>query len=670
MRGGDRGARPGGLAARLAGSGASLAVALALLSGSAGPAHALRVVTWNLFAYPDYNLAARQPYFRTVMGAIGADVVVVQELLSDAGRDSFLTNVLNVVEPGQWASSAFYTLQSFPSVEGGAIFYKPAKVGISFTSTFATAGPRDVLFTRVTPVGYTALSGSFRVYSMHLKAGGPATADSTTRRQECTDIRSTLNLAPANTNILIGGDTNFYGAYEGGYIRLTESQSDNDGRCQDPLVMPGDWHVIAGYAPYYSQCPCATSCGSFSGGGLDDRFDLFLSTYVMQNGEGVDVVPGGYFAYGNDGNHFNDDVNGGGFNTAVGLTIATALHNASDHLPVVCTVQVASKIAAASHLEFGSVISGASASQTLGVTNSAAAPADDLDYSFTAPSGFTAPGGSFSALAGATNNHSIGMATASAGVKSGTLAVSGDAPDSLTKNVLLSGTVLAHAVASLDSSAIVVDDTLDFGNPETGAFRDSVVAVHDAGYNALQARLSVDAGVITGGDGRFSIVGGFDPALVAGTGERYTIHFDDSGVVKDSTYEATLTFSNSDEPLPGATAAASLTVHLVARPKSGTVGVEPGAPTALRFYAPRPNPLTRETRFAFDLPRAAPVSLELFDMNGRRIARLVAGEVPAGHREVGWNAAGERGERLAAGLYFARFATPGLSRTQRVVLLP
>jgi len=654
--------------ARRAGPGAALLCAALALCPP--PAHALRVVTWNLFAYPDYNLAARQPHFRTVMADLAADVLVVQELNSDAGRDSFLTNVLNVVEPGQWASSAFFTLQASPSVEGGAIFYKPAKVGISFTSQFATSGPRDVLLTRVTPVGYTNINATFRVYSMHLKAGGPATADSTTRRLECSDIRSTLNLAPANTNFLIGGDTNFYSAFEGGYIRLTESQADNDGRGKDPLTMPGDWHIIPAYAAYYSQCPCATACGSFSGGGLDDRFDLFLSNIGMQNGEGVDVVPGGYFAYGNDGLHFNDDVNGGGFNTAVGLTVATALKNAADHLPVVCTVQVASKIAAASQLDFGSVIVGATANQTLGVTNSAVAPADDLDYSLAAPAGFTAPGGSFSALAAGTNNHTIGMATGSTGVKTGTLAVSSDAPDSLTKNVLLSGRVMAHAVASLDSSAIVVDDSLDLGNVETGGFSDGTIAVHNRGYGALQARLSVDGAVITGGGGRFSIVGGFSPALVAGTGQRYTLHFDDSGATKDTTYEATLAFTDSDEPLPGATAAASLVVHLVARPKQGNVDVRDGQPSTLRFYAPRPNPLSRETSFAFDLPRGAPVSLEVFDVHGRRVASIVSGELPAGHHEARWNAAGERGGRLAAGLYFARFATTGLTDSRRLVLLP
>ena len=177
--------------------------------------------------------------------------------------------------------------------------------------------------------------------------------------------------------------------------------------------------------------------------------------------------------------------------------------------------------------------------------------------------------------------------------------------------------------------------------------------------------------MITGGGGRFSIVGGFSPSLVAGTGQRYTLHFDDSGATKDTTYEATLTFTNSDEPLPGATAAASLVVHLVARPKQGNdVDVPPGAPTTLRFYAPRPNPLSRETSFAFDLPRSGPVTLEVFDVNGRRVASIVSGELPAGHHEARWTATGERGGRLAAGLYFARFATTGFTDSRRLVLLP
>jgi hypothetical protein len=194
--------------------------------------------------------------------------------------------------------------------------------------------------------------------------------------------------------------------------------------------------------------------------------------------------------------------------------------------------------------------------------------------------------------------------------------------------------------------------------------------VHDRGYNALQARLAVSAATITGGDGRFSIPGGFSPVTVAGTAASFQVQFDDAGATPDSTYEATLTFASGDEPLPGAQPQPDLTVLLAAHPAAGTTGTPTVIPTALRFYAPRPNPMTHEAWFGFDLPRAAPVELSIFDLAGRRVAKLASGERGAGRYELRWAGVNENGARVKAGLYFVRFATPGLSRVERVIRLP
>jgi hypothetical protein len=67
-----------------------------------------------------------------------------------------------------------------------------------------------------------------------------------------------------------------------------------------------------------------------STGGMDDRFDFILVSAPMVE----KVESGSYMAYGNDGNHFNQDINSGS-NSAVSAEIANALHAASDHLPVV-----------------------------------------------------------------------------------------------------------------------------------------------------------------------------------------------------------------------------------------------------------------------------------------------------------------------------------------------
>src|SRR6185503_13208532 len=47
--------------------GVSWAFAALLLLAAAPPAHALRIVTYNLLQYPNVAFPARQPHFRTIM---------------------------------------------------------------------------------------------------------------------------------------------------------------------------------------------------------------------------------------------------------------------------------------------------------------------------------------------------------------------------------------------------------------------------------------------------------------------------------------------------------------------------------------------------------------------------------------------------------------------------
>jgi flagellar hook assembly protein FlgD len=93
-------------------------------------------------------------------------------------------------------------------------------------------------------------------------------------------------------------------------------------------------------------------------------------------------------------------------------------------------------------------------------------------------------------------------------------------------------------------------------------------------------------------------------------------------------------------------------------------------PSTLRFYPPRPNPLTSGATFGFDLPAASRVDLAIYDLSGRRVATLASGETAAGRHVEFWNARDDRGGRVPAGIYFASFTTAGMSRTTRVVVLP
>ncbi len=635
----------------------------------APPARALRVVTWNLLAYDDAAVPVRRAPLLTILPGLAPDVIVVQELLTAGAADSF-ANVLRAAFPDRrWIGGSATFLLTAQS----ALYYDSLQVTHSNLATVATGGPRQVLWALIRPNGYLANAAAFRLYSAHFKAGNGAgglspPSDSATRTLECRNLRTSLNSVPAGTNLLFSGDTNFYGSFETGYTRLTESQADNDGRFKDPYAMPGLWNQPA-YAPFHSQSPCNGTCIG-SGGGMDDRFDMLLGSYSLSDGAGLDLVPGalptGYGAYGNDGLHYNDSIDGGGFNTAVGLAVAGALRQASDHLPVIATLQLPAKLAAASELSFGDVILGAVATIPFGIDDRPPPPAATLAYSLSAPAGFGAPAGAFTNAASAPPAlHDITMSTTTVGDMAGTLSVNSNDLDTTAKVVLLSGRVLAHAVPSLDSSVTQPSATLDFGTVAQNSSTELGLRLFNRGYSSLQARLARSAEFVAG-DTRFA----FHPpaAALLTDAATYAVTFDATGAAPDALFEAELRIAPGDEPLPGALASDTLRATLRAR-IAANGGVE-GLPTVLQFSPPAPNPVRRATTFAFDLPHAARVSLEVYDASGRRVAVLASGGHPAGRHQVRWQAVTHEGAPLRAGLYFARFSTPGLTRVARVVLLP
>jgi hypothetical protein len=529
----------------------------------------------------------------------------------------------------------------------------------------------------VRPAGYAAAAADLWIYAAHLKASDTS-ADEFKRYTEAIGLRGQMEATlPVGARALILGDMNFYRSSDRGYKKFIQDTLSNIGRAYD-LLPAGSWHDAASFAAIHTQSCCGSSGGCASGaatGGLDDRFDFILPTYSLVTAQGLAVVPGTMKAVGNDGLHFSGS--GGSHGEAItdpptipeGADYSTALKLASDHLPLRVDLQVPARITTDATLAFGSVIIGApTQSQDLTVNNPAVAPADSLHCTFAAPDGFGAPG-PLAVAPGGSTVAAVTMSVDSAGAKSGVLMISSDAVDAPTTLVGLTGTVLGHAQASLDSLEAAVEDTLDFSDHLAGGFAPLIAAVHDLGYDALHARLSVNAAQIVGGDGHFSILG-FSPALVAGTAARWTVQFDDAGATSDSTYGAVLTFTSADEPLPGATAQPAVSYLLRAHIVGGPVAVEPAAPAFTRLYAPRPNPLTSGSTLHFDLARMTRARLELFDLSGRRVAVLADRDFAPGRYNLPWDARGESGSALGSGLYFVRLTTRGLpSQTVRLAVI-
>ncbi len=91
-------------------------------------------------------------------------------------------------------------------------------------------------------------------------------------------------------------------------------------------------------------------------------------------------------------------------------------------------------------------------------------------------------------------------------------------------------------------------------------------------------------------------------------------------------------------------------------------GVILGLPFALGQNSP--NPFRPTTAIRFTLPEARPVSLDVFDVAGRRIRSLVRGPLGPGAHTVVWDGTSDHGERVSSGVFFYRLSA-GADRAQR-----
>jgi hypothetical protein len=82
-----------------------------------------------------------------------------------------------------------------------------------------------------------------------------------------------------------------------------------------------------------------------------------------------------------------------------------------------------------------------------------------------------------------------------------------------------------------------------------------------------------------------------------------------------------------------------------------------------------PNPFSRSTTLAFELPRDGEAKLEILDVAGRVVRTLAVGALPAGRHHRTWDARDDAGRDAAAGVYFYRLATASGAAVNRMVLV-
>lgn len=82
-----------------------------------------------------------------------------------------------------------------------------------------------------------------------------------------------------------------------------------------------------------------------------------------------------------------------------------------------------------------------------------------------------------------------------------------------------------------------------------------------------------------------------------------------------------------------------------------------------------PNPFATVTTMAFTLPERTDVELAVYDVTGRRVAMVFAGEKDAGDHEVEWSGRSDDGQLVGSGVYFLRMQAGKHALTRKMLVM-
>ena len=88
-----------------------------------------------------------------------------------------------------------------------------------------------------------------------------------------------------------------------------------------------------------------------------------------------------------------------------------------------------------------------------------------------------------------------------------------------------------------------------------------------------------------------------------------------------------------------------------------------------QYVVNQPNPFNPSTLISYYVTARGHVTLDIYDILGRRVRTLVSDDVEPGRYTVEWNGADDQGRQAASGVYFARMATPQYQKTHKMVLV-
>ncbi len=525
-------------------------------------------MTYNLLNYENEN--DREDDYVTVLEYVQPDIIIAEEVTGQTGYNHFLSDVLDVFESGAW-SGANFTNQS--ASQDIALYYRHdvfSFISTSVVSTAQSSGLRDVV---EWVMEHNDSGVQFNVYGVHFKASSGG-SNPQTRLTEATILRDYLNDLPTGSHFIVAGDFNIYSnssSSEPAFEMLTGAGSDDDGQLFDPVDRIGHWHNNSSYSDVHTQSPRS---GSY--GGMDDRFDwIFVSEAVLNETYEMNYVENTYWAVGNDGNHFNQAINNGN-NTSVNDAMADALHDASDHLPVIATFQFPG--------------------------------GDPSPYDVVVTEVMVNPSAVSDSYGEWFELYNAGSSTVS-----------------MNGWLLLDNGSNEHNVTSIsiDSGEYIV-----FGRNTDSAVNGGYDA--DYVYSGFQLANSEDEIKLIDAEGLIVDVIEYNSSFPYSSGaSMYLKNITYDNAVDTSWAMSEVEYGSGDLGTPGRAWDDTL---------STASNFDFGIPQTFVLYPSFPNPFNPITTIKFSVETFHAMSLRIFDITGRVVETLLNGEIPVGNHEITWNA--------------------------------
>ncbi len=303
-------------------------------------AEIIKIATWNIHRFSENTAPDREDDFRLVLEQLDLDILIVQEMY-ETGVDMFLENIMNYSSPGTYKKAEFK--QGFNT--GNALFYKDSLIACSHHYEIEVPDyvyeEKTYEFREISEYVLEIKEGPnkgtyFRIYSVHFRSGDDKDIKAL-RAHEAQTLRSYLNNYldnhQSNNLFLVCGDFNMQSSEETAFGNLTGNQADNDGKVNDPIDKSGKWNNEEEFAKIHTQATRKIKNG-LNYGGLDDRFDMILLSSEFDTSDKLRYKEESYAAYGNDGKHLDVAITDPP-EIEPGSEIAEALWEASDHLPVI-----------------------------------------------------------------------------------------------------------------------------------------------------------------------------------------------------------------------------------------------------------------------------------------------------------------------------------------------